>query len=261
LGKGGAALNTDDETVLLVAAYHDGELSPSETLAMERRLTAEPELRALAAHLRDLSSGLKQVLPTDSGAPERMRISIVREIGLSEDMPEPRRRASAWMAIAASLLVGIALGGGLVYGVTIGSQSSQQSVSDTVFAAHLRSLVAPQPFDIASSDRHVVKPWFNGRTAIAPATPDLVNAGFPLIGGRLDIVAGVPMPVLVYRHDRHIISVTIVPRQPDGLEREESRDGSNIHRWNSGDLSYWAVSDLNNNDLRQFVAAFKAASQ
>ncbi len=251
-------MSIDDETILLVAAYHDGELSPSETLSMEKRFAAEPELRALATSLRSLSSRLTDVLPAD-GPPEEMRARIVSEIGLSETGAPLKQQRPAWMALAASLLIGVIIGGGIVAGVNFGTTSSRQATSDVVYAAHLRSLAAPQPFDIASSDRHVVKPWFNGRTAIAPATPDLASEGFPLIGGRVDIVAGVPVPVLVYRHDRHIISVTIVPRQLGASQAEESHDGSNIHRWNGGDLTYWAVSDLNNGDLRHFIAAFQYA--
>jgi anti-sigma factor RsiW len=258
VGEGGSTLSIDDETILLVAAYHDGELSPSETLSMEKRLAAEPELRALAADLRSLSSRLTDILPAD-GPPDELGARIISETGLS-DMTAPRdQRMPVWMALAASLLIGVIIGGGIVAGINFGTTSSQEATLDVVYAAHLRSLVAPQPFDIASSDRHVVKPWFNGRTAIAPATPDLASVGFPLIGGRVDIVAGSPVPVLVYRHDRHIISVTVLPRQPGTSPSEGSHDGSNIHRWDAGDLTYWAVSDLNNGDLRQFITAFQSA--
>ena len=251
-------MSLDDETILMLTAYQDGELSPSETLVMEHRIAAEPELQVLALELQNLSRQLKGALGGDA-PPEGLRGRIVSQIGLS-DAPPVQRATRQWLAIAASLLIGVLVGGGVVAGLTTG-RHADLSVSETVFAAHLRSLVAPQPFDIASSDRHVVKPWFNGKVTIAPSAPDLGSEGFALIGGRIDIVAGVSVPVLVYRRDRHIISVTVLPRTTEAAdEGEEKRDGSNIHRWSVGDLTYWAVSDLNAADMRRFVAAFKAAA-
>ncbi|HEY0121266.1 MAG TPA: anti-sigma factor [Rhizobium sp.] len=250
-------MSLDDETILLITAYQDGELSPSETLLMERRIASEPEVRALAEQLQKLSFQLRGALAGDP-VPEALRGNVIGEIGFSDDVAS-RRSPPQWLPIAASLLIGTFVGGGVVAGLNFGNGSVDRSISDTVFEAHLRSLAAPQPFDIASSDRHVVKPWFNGKVGVAPSAPDLSSAGFPLIGGRVDIVSGASVPVLVYRHDRHIISVTVLPRKPGASQEEETRDGSNIERWTIGDLSYWAVSDLNRADLSQFIRAFKAA--
>lgn len=251
-------MSLDDETILLVTAYQDGELSPSETLLMERRIASEPDVRALAEELQKLSLRLQHTLPGEP-VPETLRGRVISEVGFSE-APPLRRSLPRWLPIAASLLIGFLIGGGLVAALNLNSVPAARSIPDTVFEAHIRSLAAPQPFDIASSDRHVVKPWFNGKVGVAPSAPDLASAGFPLIGGRVDVVSGMTAPVLVYRHDRHIISVTVLPRIPAASDAEESRDGSNIVRWTMGDLSYWAVSDLNGADLRQFVAAFRAAS-
>ena len=109
----------------------------------------------------------------------------------------------------------------------------------------------------ASSDRHVVKPWFNGRTTVAPDAPDLTAEGFPLVGGRIDVVDGKTVPTMVYRSDRHMISVTVVPKVDEASSLEDRRDGSNLESWDVGDLRYWAVSDLNTQDLRRFVNLFR----
>jgi anti-sigma factor RsiW len=246
----------DDETLLLLSAYCDGELSPGEVIAMERRLAAEPELRATADRLRTLSASLRGVLPGPP-APEALRGRVVQAIGFADPAPARRWRGS-WQALAATLVAGIAvgasIGGGAVY---LDRPGVAPAAGEAVLASHLRGLAAPQPFDIASSDGHVVKPWFNGRTLVAPDAPDLTEQGFPLVGGRIDIVAGKPVPTLVYRRDRHVISVTVVPGAgpPEG---EEQRDGSRIVRWSAGDLTYWAVSDLNGRDLRRFVDLFRS---
>ncbi len=141
-----------------------------------------------------------------------------------------------------------------------GLSSAGDATAEAVLAGHLRGLAAPQPFDIASSNRHVVKPWFNGRTTVAPPAPDLAEQGFPLAGGRIDIVGGKPVPTLVYRHDQHVISVTVVPSAAGGFAGEEHRDGSTIERWTSGDLSYWVVTDLDPGELRAFTELFRAKS-
>ncbi|MCJ2016557.1 anti-sigma factor [Methylobacterium sp. E-065] len=247
----------DDETLLLLSAYIDGELSPGEVLAMERRLAAEPELRATADRLRDLSASLRETLP-GAPAPESLRGRVVQTIGFVDAAPD-RNGSGSWRALAATLVFGIAvgaaIGGGAVYR---DQQGAAPTTSEAVLASHLRGLAAPQPFDIASSDGHVVKPWFNGRTLLAPDAPDLADQGFPLIGGRIDIVAGKPVPTLVYRHDRHVISVTVVPATAGPPEGEERRDGSTILRWNAGDLTYWVVSDLNARALRSFIDLFQS---
>jgi anti-sigma factor RsiW len=248
----------DDETILLVTAYQDGELSPAETLAMERRIACEPDVRALSEELQKLSLQLRSALSGDR-VPEALRGKVVAKVGFSDQRPSGRRLRQ-WLPVAASVLIGLMVGGGVVVGFNYRTASGDRSVSVTVFEAHLRSLAAPQPFDIASSDRHVVKPWFNGKVVVAPSAPDLSSAGFPLAGGRVDVVSGATAPVLVYRHDRHIISVTVLPRFAEASKAEDSRDGLNIIRWTIGDLSYWAVSDLNGADLRQFVMAFRAAT-
>lgn len=248
---------TDDETLQLLSAYADGELSPGEVLAMERRLAADPAARAMAERLRDLSRALRGPLAGPS-APETLRAGVIEQIGFS-DPPPSRTRLGSWQVLAATLLLGLAggaaLGAGAVY---LDRPGGAPGTGASVLAGHLRGLAAPQPFDVASSDRHVVKPWFNGRTTIAPEAPDLSDRGFPLIGGRVDIVAGTPVPTLVYRRDRHVISVTVVSAADGAADGEGRRDGSTIERWHLGDLTYWAVSDLNPRDLRAFADLFRS---
>lgn len=255
----------DDESILLLNAYLDGELSPAEALAMERRLAGEPALRAHYETMRGLSGKLKVVLPGEPVPEDRLRSRIIAEIGFSDAEPEPQAeprpapRYNMWpMALAASLVVGIGLG-------YVGARSyppaaiETAGLSDMVLAAHLRGLAAQQPFDVASSDRHVVKPWFNGKTTISPKAPDLSADGFPLVGGRVDVVRQETVPTLVYNRRRHVISVTAVPDGTGFQPGEETRSGTNIVRWTLGNLSYVAVSDLNLAELRTFVDLFNAA--
>lgn len=263
----------DDDTLLLLSAYADGELSPGEVLAMERRLAAEPELRAMADRLRGLSTALRTTL-ADAPVPDDLRGRILQQVGFAD--PEPRRSRGGfgpgtwpgtwrgtwrgtWPALAATLVLGVGIGATIGSGtLPLGVTDGPAATGEAVLAGHLRGLVAPQPFDVASSDRHVVKPWFNGRTTVAPDAPDLAEQGFPLVGGRVDIIDGKPVPTLVYRHDRHVISVTVVPATEYSMRGETRRDGSTIIPWRNGDLAYWAVSDLNTRDLRNFVDLYRS---
>lgn len=250
-------MTADDDDFLRLSAHHDGELSIGETLDMERRLAVDPALRAVVERLGTLSGAVHDALATPP-APSALRRRIVQQLDVAD--PPRARRWQSLQSLAAMLLLGV-LGGGLVgSGITFLSigPPGAEATADAVLAGHLRGLVAPLPFDIASSDRHVVKPWFNGRTTIAPQAPDLAGQGFPLVGGRIDVVGGKPVPTLVYRHDQHVISVTVVPTTTGIRAGEEHRDGSTIERWTAEDLTYWTVSDLDARDLRGFIDLFRA---
>lgn len=256
-------MTIDRDTMLLLNAYHDGELSPSETLAMDARLAREPELALRLDALRSISTATRKVLPGEA-APDRLRASVLASIGqdmrlASNDEDLEVSPLTPWRAIAASLMIGL-LGGATIGGYAVYSLQQQQEkgqLENEIVTAHLRALIAPQPFDIASSDNHVVKPWFNGRTTIAPITPDLASEGFALIGGRVDLIGGKPVPVMTYRRNRHIISVTALEREGDDAGPLPSIVGTNVVEWTGGGLTYIAASDVNPADLATFAKLFR----
>jgi len=121
--------------------------------------------------------------------------------------------------------------------------------------------MASQPYEVASSDRHTVKPWFNGKIPQAPRVVDLAQQDFPLVGGRIDVIGGEAVPALIYRHRQHLISVAAVPdgkRAGAQLQRRTVR-GYNLVGWRDGNTAYWAVSDLGAGELDAFVQAFRSA--
>jgi anti-sigma factor RsiW len=119
--------------------------------------------------------------------------------------------------------------------------------------------MAPQPIDVASSDRHTVKPWFNGRIPQAPRVVDLAKQDFPLVGGRIDVVGETPVPTLVYVHGKHLISLTAVPDagHADSAPVPNVANGYNMYRWVEGGVAYWAVSDVASADLDKLVTLFR----
>jgi anti-sigma factor RsiW len=135
------------------------------------------------------------------------------------------------------------------------------AVSGSILDNHLRALAAPHAMDVASSERHTVKPWFNGRIPHSPQVADLTNDGFPLIGGRVDVVNTQPVATLVYGRRKHLISLSALPTG-DASEQSltpNSIRGFNIVRWNDDGVAYWAASDLNAAELQTFAKLFQTA--
>jgi anti-sigma factor RsiW len=132
------------------------------------------------------------------------------------------------------------------------SQQDTQFERDVV-SAHVRSLLEDTPFQVASSDSHTVKPWFNGRIDFAPPVKDLSSEGFQLLGGRVDYVGARRVATLVYRRRLHIVNVFLWPSASSGevAPRADTFQGYNLITWSSGGLTCWAISDLNGEELRQ----------
>jgi anti-sigma factor RsiW len=137
-----------------------------------------------------------------------------------------------------------------------------QRIAGDVVSAHLRSLQGDHLMDVQSSDQHTVKPWFNGRLDVAPPVIDLTAQGFTLIGGRLDYIDGKPVGVLVYKRRAHVINLFVVQTSLAGrfAAHAETIRGFNIRRWSSGGLEFWAVSDINSDELQEFEQKFQAAA-
>jgi anti-sigma factor RsiW len=170
----------------------------------------------------------------------------------------PRRRA---------LLQGFALGGALSAVAATGivmivfRANDDRRIMGEVVSAHVRSLQAEHLTDVQTSDQHTVRPWFSGRLGIAPPVVDLTAQGFTLVGGRMDYVDGRSVGAIVYRRRLHVINL-FVGQVTDTAHRAapiESVQGFNIRRWQAGGLAFWAVSDLNADELQEFGATFEAA--
>jgi anti-sigma factor RsiW len=245
------AANQDDP-ILLVHAYLDGELDPAHALEVERRLAHEPALAAEHARIQALQHAIgalpREVLPP--GLERRIETAV----GLKAAAARP-----SWRALAASVVLAAVLGGTGTW-LTLGL-GARDPTPDMLVASHMRALMAPQPTDVSSSDRHTVKPWFNGRIPESPRVVDLTAEGFPMVGGRIDVVGRTPVPTLVYRHRQHLISLTALPT-PGTARAAERRAlaGYNILSWREDGVSYWAISDLGSADLDRFAKLFREAS-
>jgi anti-sigma factor RsiW len=237
---------------LLINAYLDGELDLSGSLELEAHLAECPNCRAQQEVLSRLGRRLRGGL-ANHAAPEDLRARLEQMIA----RPAPMLRtppAANWprrslLALAASVLIAIFASGGTTY--LLMQPTSQDAVAAEVVASHIRSLMADHLVDVASSDQHTVKPWFDGRLDLAPAVIDLKAEGFPLVGGRLDYIDGQPVAAIIYRRGKHLINVFAWPgtETKEGPVRALTVRGYNLLTWSSGDLTYWAVSDVNAKDL------------
>ncbi|HEU0060310.1 MAG TPA: anti-sigma factor [Hyphomicrobiaceae bacterium] len=173
----------------------------------------------------------------------------------SEPQPANDNRRLHWRGFAqqAAMLVLVCGLSGLVGWHLAQSNFEQRRLERDVVAAHVRSLLQDSTVQIASSESHTVKPWFNGRVEFAPTVKDLTAEGFPLIGGRLDFVDNRRIATLVYKRRRHVINVFMWPADGQNPKPPVSSmlQGYNTVTWTAGGITFWAVSDLNAKELGQ----------
>lgn len=228
---------TCDQAKDLISAYQDGELPAERQMEMDRHLEGCAACSASLGRNLRLSEAIRSQVPAYAAPP-----------ALAAKTPTP---SLAWRPFAAGLTAGLAAAAAIFW-FTI---RTPRDLAAELVGDHVRSLMATHLIDVASSDRHTVKPWFLGKVDFAPTVPDLDASGYPLLGGRLDYVAGHPVAALVYGKQKHIINVFVMP------EREAASsevNGYNIVHWRLGDLDYWAVSDVPREDLAAFEKAFRA---
>jgi anti-sigma factor RsiW len=249
---------TCEEAEILLHALLDRELDAGHARDVEVHVAGCHRCADQLAAYQDLRTKL---VGTDLRyrAPEDLRRRVAQHIPARSSLDPDRR----------SLLKGFAFGsvlsGALAAGVAtlVLRNDRDQRVAGDVVSAHLRSLQAGHLTDVPSSDQHTVKPWFNGRLDVAPPVVDLTAQGFTLIGGRLDYIDGKPVGALVYKRRAHVINLFVVHASLGGqfAPHSETIRGFNIRRWSSGGLEFWAVSDINGEELQEFEQRFQAAAR
>jgi anti-sigma factor RsiW len=247
-----------DKTPMLHALL-DGELDAANASALETHLQSCPACAQRLQTLKTLHERLAELPPTP--APEALKGRIEAMIGQESRkvvrLP-PRGLTAGWAAaggafaaLAASLII-------VPQFADTGPSLRQELAQD-----HVRSLLADHLVDIPTSDRHVVRPWFNGKVGFnPPPAPDLAAEGFPLVGGRLDYAEGRPIAALVYRRRAHVINLFVMPAKgglPAFPPLGPSPGGFSMLHWTGKGLDYWAVSDAEPAELKGFRAAFEKA--
>jgi len=250
---------------LLLHAYLDGELDSASAVAIRAQIESNTRLAAELAGARALQRTLRERFPREQiPAPLRRRIGAA--IGRRAQWSRP-----SWTALAASMLLAIAISSGATslapwfatwYAPWLALRApAPDHILAEIVDGHMRSLIAAKPTEVTTSERHVIKPWFNGRIPQVPRVVDLKGEGFPLIGARIDVIETIPVPTLVYTRRLHTISLVALPAATKPQRATMRTDnGYNVASWTDGNTSYVATSDLNAEELNLLARLFRAAS-
>jgi mycothiol system anti-sigma-R factor len=236
----------------MIHGYLDGELDAVRAAEFERHLEQCPECVTALESQESLRSSLQRAELYEK-APAELRqkvLSSLRPAAGPIPFVAPRRRAAVaqWLAIAAVLLLLLYSGWRLFPG--LGQKNDQTALAAQIVDAHLRSLEPGHLTDVISTDQHTVKPWFDGKLDFAPPVQDFAADGFPLTGGRLDVVGGRTVAALVYGRRKHFVNVFIWPSSnPDAAPSTGAQQGYHWITWQKNGMAYWAVSDTAAADL------------
>src|SRR5438552_1786147 len=267
-----------EEAAKLMDGYLDGELDPITSQTIEQHLLECPKcdqaykihgslIRAIGyatpyykapAELRErIQSSLRDEIA------DRPARNIARDTQPLFPRRQPRPRAILWetswnwLALAAAIIFAAIIALTLV--PRLQRPGAGQFLATQLIASHVRSLMANHLTDVASSDQHTVKPWLDAKLDFAPPVSDLSQQGFPLIGGRLDYLDNRPVAALVYGRRKHFINLFVWPAASNESKAPKTitRQGYQLLHWADADFNYWAVTDVNVNDLQTFRQQFE----
>lgn len=242
---------------LALQALLDGELDPLASAALEDHLRGcagcrEAYAKAQQLRIKLRAAGLHEAAP----AHLRARLEALAGERFKPTAPPPRASTLPWLGGGAigALAASIAL-------LFVVPTVTAPTLADEVVSGQIRSLQTGHLVDVETSDRHTVKPWFNGRIDYSPPVVDLAPQGFPLVGGRLDVLEGRTVATLVFKRRLHTINLYIRPQPAGARNASLSRQGYAIERWTTGGLEYWAVSDIPASELGMFHRIFTEESK
>ena len=248
---------------LRVQAYFDGEVDAVAALEVEQHAQRCPDCRALLEHLANTRARIRAELEF-AVAPPQLRASISRlldeEVRRGNPQRAPRvplRPRPFWLGALGGM--GAALAAALALFFLF--PSFPNPLLDDLVTAHVRSLMPEHLTDVISTDRHTVKPWFEGHADVSPVVVDFADRGYRLVGGRADYFDQQHVAVVVYQHGAHVINVFTWVAGRRGLPEFATRSGYHIACWKLGNLQYCAVSDTGWDELQGLVRLLRASGE
>jgi anti-sigma factor RsiW len=234
-----------------VHGYFDGELDAVRSAEFEHHLESCRDCQAELKDIESLRAQLQQSNLYQHASPEfhqRIRKQLSHSAG-GERMEAVRPRR--WFLLPAFGVLAAAAAVLAIIFFVFQSHNQSTRIAAELVDAHVRSLQPGHLTDVESTDQHTVKPWFDGKLDFIPPVSDFSQQGFPLVGGRLDIIDGHSVAALVYSRRKHFINLFVWPyggkktSLPSG-----SRNGYNWVTWQSGDMQFCLVSDAAASDLK-----------
>jgi anti-sigma factor RsiW len=244
----------------LIDFYSDGELDATGILELEKHIHDCPACALAWRNVQTLKKSLKQEALFFT-APTELRRAIEAEL---RSQVETKPRWSFWnwnwLTTATTSVATACLA--LLLTVTLTRPSAEQRLAQEIVSSNIRSLMADHMLDVVSTDQHTVKPWFNGKLDFSPPVKDLAAQEFPLIGGRLDYIGGRSVAALVFHRNKHVINLFIWPanEKDSPASVSASFQGYHVIHWTKARMTFWAVSDLNETDLMEFVQDYAATN-
>lgn len=211
----------------------------------------------------ELSNHIKQ-FGTRHKAPDSLHAGLRTHLALTTALRTPQPAPSAprfarWRAAWRSAglrqgAAGFALGLAVMATVPpmVDRLGLGQPDEADVVAHHVRALRVGPLTEVISTDRHTVKPWFQGKLDYAPPVVDLAADGFPLLGGRVEHLNGDAIAALVYARNRHMIDLYVWPGSAKAEPALATHRGFHVLRWSDGAMQYRAVSDVEPGELQRF---------
>jgi len=231
---------------------------------------SDDEMRAFDAHLRDCPS-----CTSDALARVQMKRAVQvagKRFAPSADFrkrlqksiaPKPTFRFNlGWMLASATAMVLTAAILALNYA---GMREARSHVFSEVADLHVETLASSSPVDVISTDRHTVKPWFQGKIPFAFNLPELQDSGFSLLGGRMTYLEQTPGAHLIYDVRKHHISVFVfqersLPAKLSDRSDKQEKVSFNMETWSQGGLRYFVIGDASAADIDSLARLLKAAS-
>lgn len=249
----------------LLPGYLDQELSLSEALEFERHLADCEQCQQVYAQHRQVSAQLRQAdlrVDTPQELVKRIKAVLPARRTFWQQLGERFGRwsgggAMPWAPAGAMLMSVVALTWSV--GLYLSVPSSETRLTQELVDNHIRSLQVNHLSDVISSDRHTVKPWFDGKLDFAPPVVNLAQQGYPLVGGRLDYLNGRPVAVMVYHYKLHPINLYVWPGGDAGATpRIYARQGYHLAHWSAAGMNYWAITDAGEAELNGFITELRA---
>ena len=242
-----------DEAVKLLGAYRDGELDLGTCLELEEHLAACPACQRVLEEEQKLVDLLQAEAPRHTASPflkTRILATLREEGSVEAARPSWERLMPVWVY---GVSVAVVVGAILLVANILPSRGIPELAQEGI-ANHVRSLQVNHLTDVASTDQHTVKPWFAGKLDYSPQIIDLTPSGYPLIGGRLDVLDHRTVAAVVYQRRKHYINLFIWPADTKSLEgRLYNENGYHALGWAKSGMNYLAVSELGEGELRDFV--------
>ncbi|HEX6704076.1 MAG TPA: anti-sigma factor [Albitalea sp.] len=250
-------------------AFVDGELDLKSQLEIESRMESDVALRKQVDEMRQLRELVRENADYHA-APDALRRRMAALMASSRQKPAPPastrvggigeavQRWLGWRPLAASLSFAAVLA--VALNLVWLQSSRDERLTDDVVASHVRATLGQHLVDVASSDRHTVKPFLSSKLGFSPPVNELRIPGSLFLGGRVDYLDGRPVAALVYKQGEHVVNSFVWPGTASESKPSFAAErGYLTAHWSHNGMNHWVISDVNREEFRAVVNAIAMA--